>query len=310
MSLAGWGGSQPAAEKSVSNWKHSWHWWSVSESAFIINLFWRDWTVDEGWGGDFCVCVSVWSWIYQRQICFGRRRPGSGASHMLSGFVGVFEKRGQKKASYTRVLTGNSAILDMSNGWEAELFHSVQISLIAAKAFFLPFSVIHITPTITARRGCIFCLCKPRRQCVHWVSGCFWNVSSKLFSAKYPSFFSVVKAEVAESVFFLSPLLPSPISFSKLVTENSALVWLCSDLNCHGRGSSKLTNILAAGLMVLQILGCPSLLGALFLMRSAVAYVTFWFYCCHTSSQKNCLNKNRLWRGGCLYMHCTCLSGD
>lgn len=58
-----------------------------------------------------------------------------------------------------------------------------------SQSFFLPFSVIHITPTITALRSCIFCLCKPRRQCVYWPFCCFWNVSHKIVLSKISSFF-------------------------------------------------------------------------------------------------------------------------
>lgn len=59
-----------------------------------------------------------------------------------------------------------------------------------SQSFFLPFSAIHITPTITALRSCIFCLCKPRRQCVYWPFCCFWNVSQKIVLSKVSSFFS------------------------------------------------------------------------------------------------------------------------
>lgn len=74
--------------KSVSNRRHSWDWWSVSESAFIIKLFLKGLgSRGEGAGVIFwCVCILVWSWICQRQICFGRQWPGSDASHMLSEF--------------------------------------------------------------------------------------------------------------------------------------------------------------------------------------------------------------------------------
>lgn len=80
--------------------------------------------------------------------------------------------------------------------------------------------------------------------------------------------------------------------------------------DCHGSGNLKFAYMLVARLMVLQRLGYRSFLGVLFLMTGPLAYVTFWFCCCHMSSEKNCLNKNRLWRGGNMYIHCACLFGD
>lgn len=79
---------------------------------------------------------------------------------------------------------------------------------------------------------------------------------------------------------------------------------------CQGSGNLKFTSMLVARLMVWRILGCRSFLGALFLMKCALAYVTFWFCCCRMSSEKNCLNKNRLWRRGDVYTQCACLFGD
>lgn len=60
-----------------------------------LTYFWRDWAVEEGW--IFCVCVLVCSWISQRQIYFGRQWLGGDASHVLSGFVGVWKRRGRSK---------------------------------------------------------------------------------------------------------------------------------------------------------------------------------------------------------------------
>lgn len=167
----------------------------VFESAFIIKLFWRDWVVEERGQGWFLVCLHfslildlpktdlfwqavAWQWCISHAVWVWKKRGGA-----------EWEKR-KKKQSDTKVLTGNSAILDKSNCWRVEPFHLVWTSWITAKVFFLPFSAIHITPTITALRSCIFCLCKPRRQCVYWPFCCFWNVSQKIVLSKVSSFFS------------------------------------------------------------------------------------------------------------------------
>lgn len=74
--------------------------------------------------------------------------------------------------------------------------------------------------------------------------------------------------------------------------------------DCSGSGSPKLTCVLPASLVVLLVLGCHSILGALFWMRWAWTDVTFWLWCCHMSSDKSCLNKTRLWGGSDAYVHC------
>lgn len=86
-------------------------------------------------------------------------------------------------------------------------------------------------------------------------------------------------------------MLPLHIVFSELVIENTALIRSCLNLNCRDSGNLKLTSTLAAGLMVLQMLGCPSSLGVLLLMRSALTYVTSGFHCCSVSSEKNYLKE-------------------
>lgn len=99
-----------------------------------------------------------------------------------------------------------------------------------SQSFFLPFSVIHITPTITALRSCIFCLCKPRRQCVYWPFCCFWNVSQKIVLSKISSFFSVLETKMAENI----------LDFKKFI-----LYFITSCISCQRRpgGEGKWNNI-------------------------------------------------------------------
>lgn len=124
----------------------------VFESAFIIKLFWRDWVVERGGSrGDFLVCLHfslildlpktdlfwqavAWQWCISHAVWVWKKRGGA-----------EWEKR-KKKQSDTKVLTGNSAILEKSNCWGVELFSFVWTSWIAAKVFFCPFQLFISLP--------------------------------------------------------------------------------------------------------------------------------------------------------------------
>lgn len=93
------------------------------------------------------------------------------------------KKKGQKQASCPSIVTGNCHPGE-SSSWEAELCHSVRISLIAAKALFCPFQLFISLPPSQPWGAAFFCLCKPKRQCVYWLSCCFRNASYKTVISK------------------------------------------------------------------------------------------------------------------------------
>lgn len=177
---AGQGRPEPAAEKSVSYWEHSWNWSSCSSLPLSLTYFWRDWAVEEEW--IFCVCVFSLLLDFPKTD-FGRQWLGGDASHMLSGFGGVWKRGGRRKRSCPSALTGNCQPGE-SSSWAAELCHSVQISSIAAKALFCPFQLFISLPPWQPRGAAFFCLCKPKRQCGHWLSCCFRNASYKIVISK------------------------------------------------------------------------------------------------------------------------------
>lgn len=113
----------------------------------------------------------------------------------------------------------------------------------------------------------------------------------------------------AACVLLCSSLYHSCACFaSSFLSDSSGVVVFKS--HCSGNGNLKFTSTLVARFMVLQTLGGRLVFGALSLMRCVLACATFWFCCCHRSSEKNCHNKTRLWRGSNMYVHWARLFGN
>lgn len=142
---AGQGRPEPAAEKSVSYWEHSWNWSSCSSLPLSLTYFWRDWAVEEEW--IFCL-------RFQSALGFPKDRFWQTVAwrRCISHAVWVWwclKKRGQKKVK-----------LPQRFDWKLPTWREQQLSswavplsadqLNSSQSFILPFSVIHLTPTMAA----------------------------------------------------------------------------------------------------------------------------------------------------------------